>query len=151
MAAYQEDMDDIAENYRRFIQFCRQEYVEARTTIFYGLGETGFDHYTKYKEGAKSAYQLYCARLYLRLVSTKTSQRQPRSSKSSKKKSSKSSKKGSSKSTPKKTSRSSKKRTPKNHDKQRQRRRRLHRRRRPTPLLCRVSGVKRHPTSTVIT
>ena len=55
MAAYQEDMDDLAKNFRRFMQFHKRQYIDAEKSTFYGLGKEGFDNYAKYKEGAKSA------------------------------------------------------------------------------------------------
>jgi len=68
MDSYQDDSDRLAENFRKFRRYYQLVYVESLRTNYFGLGVDGIDAFNEFKTGAKAAYKLFCARLFLEHV-----------------------------------------------------------------------------------
>ena len=133
MATYDEEMDKLVENYRKFTRNYQLEYIEAQRANFHGLGKAGVEYFEKTSLEQSLPTSCTAPACMTSTCATQTSPLQPRASRSSKMKS----------------SRPLKRKSSRIHDKQRQRRQRHHRRRRHTPLPCRVFGAKQPPISTV--
>jgi hypothetical protein len=68
MASYHEDLDRLAENFRNFRRYYQAVYEESLRTNHFGLGVDGIVAFNEFKTGAKAAYKLFCARLFLEHV-----------------------------------------------------------------------------------
>ena len=55
MATYEDDMDHLAENFRKFRRYYLLVYVESLRTNYFGLGKDGIEAFDEFKTGAKAA------------------------------------------------------------------------------------------------